>query len=100
MAVIRCARPSGRTARDLERAGITRLRPRWAVSRSSPRPCRECLLHRLLHDEATVGHRGWRPGRRRRVARPEALLTLEDIDRHKVTTVLGKVTAQAMKARR
>ncbi len=36
----------------------------------------------------------------KRITRPEALLTLDDIDRHKVTTVLGKGTAQAMKARR
>ena len=36
----------------------------------------------------------------KRIARPEAMLTLDDIDRHKVTTVLGKGTAQAMKARR
>lgn len=36
----------------------------------------------------------------KRITRPEALLTLDDIDRHKVTTVLGKGTAQAMKTRR
>ncbi len=36
----------------------------------------------------------------KRLTRPEAVLTLDDIDRHKVTTVLGKGTAQAMKARR
>lgn len=36
----------------------------------------------------------------KRITRPEAMLTLDDIDRHKVTTVLGKGTAQAMKARR
>lgn len=36
----------------------------------------------------------------KRLTRPEAVLTLEDIDRHNVTTVLGKGTAQAMKARR
>ncbi|WP_310773392.1 hypothetical protein [Mycobacterium sp. Z3061] len=36
----------------------------------------------------------------KRITRPEAVLTLDDIDRHKVTTVLGKGTAQAMKARR
>jgi hypothetical protein len=36
----------------------------------------------------------------KRITRPEALLTLDDIDRHQVTTVLGKGTAQAMKARR
>ncbi len=36
----------------------------------------------------------------KRITRPEAVLTLDDIDRHQVTTVLGKGTAQAMKARR
>ena len=36
----------------------------------------------------------------KRITRPEAVLTLDDIDRYKVTTVLGKGTAQAMKARR
>jgi hypothetical protein len=36
----------------------------------------------------------------KRITRPEAVLTLDDIDRHKVTTVLGKGTAQAMTARR
>lgn len=36
----------------------------------------------------------------KRITRPEAVLTLDDIDRHKVTTVLGKGIAQAMKARR
>lgn len=36
----------------------------------------------------------------KRITRPEAVLTLDDIDRHKVTTVLGKGTAHAMKARR
>ena len=36
----------------------------------------------------------------KRLTRPEAVLTLEDIDRHNVTTVLGKGTVQAMKARR
>lgn len=36
----------------------------------------------------------------KRITRPEAVLTLDDIDRHKVTTVLGNGTAQAMKARR
>jgi hypothetical protein len=36
----------------------------------------------------------------KRLTRPEAVLTLDDIDRHKVTTVLGKGTAQAMTARR
>ncbi len=36
----------------------------------------------------------------KRITRPEAVLTFDDIDRHKVTTVLGKGTAQAMKARR
>jgi hypothetical protein len=35
----------------------------------------------------------------KRITRPAAVLTLDDIDRHKVTTVLGKGTAQAMKAR-
>jgi hypothetical protein len=36
----------------------------------------------------------------KRITRPEAVLTLDDIDRHKVTTVLGKGTAQAMKTQR
>lgn len=36
----------------------------------------------------------------KRITRPESVLTLDDIDRHKVTTVLGKGTAQAMKAQR
>ena len=36
----------------------------------------------------------------KRITRPKSVLTLDDIDRHKVTTVLGKGTAQAMKARR
>lgn len=36
----------------------------------------------------------------KRITRPEAVLTLDDIDRHKVATVLGKGTAQEMKARR
>lgn len=36
----------------------------------------------------------------KRITRPEAVLTLDDIDRHKVTTVLGRGTAQAMKDRR
>ena len=36
----------------------------------------------------------------KRITRPEALLTLDDIDRHKVTTVLGKGTAHAMRTRR
>lgn len=36
----------------------------------------------------------------KRITRPEAVLTLDDIDRHKVTTVLGKGTAQAMRTRR
>jgi|GEM_PF-3430153 len=36
----------------------------------------------------------------RKITRPEAVLTLEDIDRHKVSTVLGNSTAQALKARR
>ena len=39
-------------------------------------------------------------GDMKRITRPEAVLTLDEIDRHKVTTVLGKGTAQAMKARR
>jgi hypothetical protein len=39
-------------------------------------------------------------GDMKRITRPEAVLTLDDIDRHKVTTVLGKGTAQAMKAPR
>ncbi len=39
-------------------------------------------------------------GDMKRITRPESVLTLDDIDRHKVTTVLGKGTAQAMKARR
>jgi len=36
----------------------------------------------------------------KRITRPDAVLTLDDIDRHRVTTVLGKGTAQAMRARR
>lgn len=36
----------------------------------------------------------------KRITRPEAVLTLDDIDRHTVTTVLGKGTARSMKARR
>lgn len=36
----------------------------------------------------------------KRITRPEAVLTLHDIDRYKVTTVLGQGTARAMKARR
>ncbi|HSA41752.1 MAG TPA: hypothetical protein P5061_14175 [Mycobacterium sp.] len=36
----------------------------------------------------------------KRITRPESILTLDDIDRYKVSTVLGKGTAQAMKARR
>jgi hypothetical protein len=32
--------------------------------------------------------------------RPEAVLTLDQVDRHTVATVLGKSTAQALKARR
>jgi len=36
----------------------------------------------------------------KRITRPEAVLTFDDIDRHKVTTVLGRGTAQAMKAAR
>lgn len=39
-------------------------------------------------------------GDMKRITRPESVLTLDDIDRHKVTTVLGKGTAQTMKARR
>jgi len=35
-----------------------------------------------------------------KITRPEVVLTLDDTDRHKVTTVLGKGTAQAIKARR
>ncbi|MBV5245497.1 hypothetical protein KUF57_18295 [Mycolicibacterium sp. PAM1] len=36
----------------------------------------------------------------KRITRPEAVLTIDDIDRLKVTTVLGRGTAQALKARR
>lgn len=36
----------------------------------------------------------------KRITRPEALLTVDDIDRLKVTTVLGQGTARALKARR
>lgn len=36
----------------------------------------------------------------KRITRPEAVLTLDDIDRYKVTTVLGQGTARAMKASR
>lgn len=36
----------------------------------------------------------------KRITRPEAVLTLDDIDRHKVTTVLGKGTDHALKGRR
>ena len=36
----------------------------------------------------------------KRITRPEALLTLDDIDRLKVTTVLGQGTARALKTRR
>ncbi|MGV0874042.1 hypothetical protein [Mycolicibacterium sp. XJ879] len=36
----------------------------------------------------------------KRITRPEAVLTLDEIDRHKVTTVLGKGTAQVLKTRR
>lgn len=36
----------------------------------------------------------------KRITRPQAVLTLDDIDRLKVTTVLGKGTAQDLKARR
>lgn len=36
----------------------------------------------------------------KRITRPEASLTLNDIDRYKVSTVLGRGTAQAMKGRR
>ncbi|TDK86492.1 hypothetical protein [Mycolicibacterium mucogenicum] len=36
----------------------------------------------------------------KRITRPEAMLTLEDIDRHKVSTVLGKGTDHALRRRR
>lgn len=36
----------------------------------------------------------------KRITRPEAVLTLDNIDRQTVTTVLGRGTAQAMKDRR
>ena len=36
----------------------------------------------------------------KRITRPEAVLTIDDIDRQQVTIVLGKGTAQDMKARR
>lgn len=36
----------------------------------------------------------------KRITRPEAILTLDDIDRLKVTTVLGKSTDRALKAQR
>ena len=36
----------------------------------------------------------------KRITRPEAVLTLDDIDRHKVTTVLGAGTARALRTRR
>ena len=36
----------------------------------------------------------------KRITRPEAVLTLDDIDRHTVTTALGKGTAQTIKTRR
>lgn len=36
----------------------------------------------------------------RRITRPETLLTLDDIDRHKVTTVLGQGTVRALKGPR
>ena len=39
-------------------------------------------------------------GDMKRITRPESLLTLDDIDRHKVTTVLGKGTAQVLRTRR
>ena len=35
----------------------------------------------------------------KRITRPQAVLTLDDIDRHKVATVLGKGTATALKIR-
>ncbi|EKF21044.1 hypothetical protein C731_4980 [Mycolicibacterium hassiacum DSM 44199] len=35
----------------------------------------------------------------KRITRPEAVLTLDDIDRHTVAKVLGRATAQALKAR-
>ncbi|MCX8557654.1 hypothetical protein OS121_21620 [Mycolicibacterium mucogenicum] len=35
----------------------------------------------------------------KRITRPQAVLTLDDIDRHKVSTVLGKGTATALKIR-
>ena len=36
----------------------------------------------------------------KRITRPTAVLALDDIDRHTVTTVLGKGTAQALRQRR
>lgn len=39
-------------------------------------------------------------GDMKRITRPEAVLTLDDIDRHKVTTVLGKGAAQVLRTRR
>jgi hypothetical protein len=36
----------------------------------------------------------------KRITRPEAVLTIDDIDGQQVTIVLGKGTAQEMKARR
>ena len=36
----------------------------------------------------------------KRITRPEAVLTLDDIDRHAVATVLGNGTAREIKARR
>ncbi|KAA0092346.1 hypothetical protein CIW49_29330 [Mycolicibacterium sp. P1-18] len=39
-------------------------------------------------------------GDMKRITRPEAVLTLDDIDRHQVTTVLGKGTAQALRNQR
>ncbi|TLH68721.1 hypothetical protein C1S79_12350 [Mycolicibacterium phocaicum] len=36
----------------------------------------------------------------KRITRPEAVLTLDDVDRHKVVTVLGKGTDHALKGRR
>jgi hypothetical protein len=47
----------------------------------------------LLVPQPTAGEMNW-------ITRPESALTLDDIDWHKVTTVLGKGAAQAMKARR
>ncbi|MFZ2239064.1 MAG: hypothetical protein WAV90_05915 [Gordonia amarae] len=36
----------------------------------------------------------------KRITRPEAVLTLDDIDRHKVTTALGAGTARALRTQR